>query len=45
MFGKSGKQFGQFGWMHEMACRSEKELYVAELLDWRVQKILLETAH
>lgn len=42
MFGKSGKQLGQFGWIHEMACPSENELYVAELLNWRVQKLLLE---
>jgi len=45
MFGKSGKQLGQFGWIHEIACPSENELYVAELLNWRAQKILLETAH
>jgi hypothetical protein len=45
MFGKSGKQLGQFGWIHEIACPSDKELYVAELLNWRVQKILLEDAH
>jgi len=41
MFGKSGKQPGQFGWIHEIACPSENELYVAELLNWRVQKLLL----
>ena len=45
MFGKSGKQLGQFGWIHEIACPSENELYVGELLNWRAQKILLETAH
>ena len=38
---KSGKQLKQFGWMHEMACPSENELYVAEVLNWRVQKLLL----
>jgi hypothetical protein len=42
MFGKSGKQPGQFGWIHEIACPSENELYVAELLNWRVQKLVLE---
>jgi hypothetical protein len=41
MFGKSGKQLGQFGWIHEMACPAENELYVAEILNWRVQKLLL----
>ena len=45
MFGKSGKQLGQFGWIHEIACPSENELYVGELLNWRAQKILLEAAH
>jgi len=45
MFGKSGKQLGQFGWIHEIACPSEHELYVAELLNWRAQKILLEPMH
>ena len=33
MFGKTGKQLGQFGWIHEIACPSENELYVAELLN------------
>jgi len=39
--GKSGKQLKQFGWIHEMACPSENELYVAEILNWRVQKLVL----
>lgn len=42
VLGKSGKQLGQFGWIHEMACPSENELYVAELLNWRVQKLILQ---
>lgn len=42
MLGESGKQLKQFGWIHEIACPSEKELYVAELLNWRVQKLILE---
>jgi DNA-binding beta-propeller fold protein YncE len=45
VLGKSGKQPGQFGWIHEIACPSENELYVAELLNWRVQKLILESAH
>jgi outer membrane protein assembly factor BamB len=45
VFGKSGKQLGQFGWVHEIACPSENELYVAEVLNWRVQKLLLEPTH
>ena len=42
VFGESGKQLKQFGWIHEMACPSENELYVAELLNWRVQKLILQ---
>src|SRR5262249_52862402 len=41
MFGKSGKQLGQVGWIHEIAWPSENELYVAEILNWRVQKLIL----
>jgi len=39
--GESGKELKQFGWIHEIACPSENEVYVAELLNWRVQKLLL----
>jgi NHL repeat-containing protein len=42
MLGRSGKQLGQFGWIHEIACPSQNELYVAEILNWRVQKLVLE---
>ena len=42
--GKSGKQLKQFGWIHEIACPSENEIYVGELLNWRVQKLILEPA-
>jgi DNA-binding beta-propeller fold protein YncE len=41
VLGKSGHQPKQFGWIHEIACPSENELYVAELLNWRVQKLTL----
>jgi DNA-binding beta-propeller fold protein YncE len=44
VFGKAGKQLGQFGWVHEIACPSENTLYVAELLNWRVQKLNLHPA-
>jgi sugar lactone lactonase YvrE len=39
--GSSGKQPKQFGWIHEIACPSENEIYVAEILNWRVQKLIL----
>ena len=40
--GQSGKQLKQFGWIHAMACPSENTLYVGELLNWRVQKLMLK---
>lgn len=42
--GRAGKQPKQFGWVHEIACPSENELYVAEILNWRVQKLTLRPA-
>ena len=44
VLGESGKQLKQFGWIHEIACPSENELFVGELLNWRVQKLILEPA-
>jgi hypothetical protein len=41
MFGQSGKQPKQFGWIHALACPSENVLWVGELLNWRAQKLLL----
>jgi hypothetical protein len=43
VLGESGKQPKQFGWIHQMACPSENVLFVAELLNWRVQKLVLHT--
>jgi DNA-binding beta-propeller fold protein YncE len=45
ILGESGKQLKQFGWIHEIACPSENELFVGELLNWRVQKLVLEPVH
>jgi DNA-binding beta-propeller fold protein YncE len=39
--GGPGRQLKQFAWIHEIACPSENVLYVAELLTWRVQKLIL----
>jgi DNA-binding beta-propeller fold protein YncE len=44
MLGKAGKQPKQFGWIHELACPTENELYVAEILNWRIQKLTLRPA-
>jgi NHL repeat len=41
VLGMAGKQPKQFGWIHEMACPSENTLFVGELLNWRVQKLIL----
>ena len=41
VLGEAGKEPKQFGWVHEIACPSESELYVAELLNWRMQKLTL----
>ena len=43
VLGKAGRQLKQFGWIHEMACPSANEIYVAELLNWRIQKLVLES--
>jgi len=41
VLGSMGHQLKQFGWIHEIACPSENEIYVGELLNWRVQKLIL----
>ena len=41
MLGRVGRQPNQFGWIHQIACPSENELYVAEILNWRVNKLTL----
>jgi DNA-binding beta-propeller fold protein YncE len=42
--GGTGRQLKQFGWVHEIACPSENEIYVGELLNWRMQKLSLHPA-
>ena len=41
VLGSAGRQLKQFGWVHEIACPNENTLFVAELLNWRIQKLLL----
>jgi hypothetical protein len=41
MLGRTGRQPKQFGWIHGLACPSENEIYAAELLNWRIQKLIL----
>ena len=45
VLGSMGRQLKQFGWIHEMACPSENTLYVGEILNWRVQKLILHPAN
>jgi sugar lactone lactonase YvrE len=40
-FGAGGKQLKEFGTIHQMDCRKDNELYVGEILNWRVQKLTL----
>ena len=40
VYGRSGKNLGEFGWVHAIACPSENEIWVGELLNWRVQKLV-----
>jgi hypothetical protein len=41
-FGSAGKQLKQFGLANSLDCRSETELLVGEMLNWRVQKVSLK---
>jgi DNA-binding beta-propeller fold protein YncE len=40
-FGKAGKQMKEFGTANQIDCRSENELLVGEIGNWRVQKLNL----
>jgi len=41
MLGQSGHRMGQFNWPHALACPSENTVFVADMNNWRVQKITL----
>ena len=41
-FGRAGKQFKEFGMVNSIDCREPNTLYVAELMNWRVQKLTLK---
>ena len=41
-FGHAGKQWGEFGMVNAIDCRDPNTLYVAELMNWRVQKLTLQ---
>ncbi len=40
-FGKAGKMPGEFSTIHEIDCRNENEVTVAEITGWRVQRFKL----
>ena len=44
VYGRPGKNLGEFAWIHAIACPSENEIWVAELLNWRVQKLVTKGA-
>ena len=41
MYGRAGRQLGEFGWPHSLACPSENEIYVADESNFRVQKLVM----
>ena len=41
-FGKAGHQFKEFGMVNAIDCRDPNTLYVAEMMNWRVQKLTLK---
>ena len=41
-FGRAGKQVKEFGLVNSIDCRSENELLVGELSNWRVQKLTIK---
>ncbi len=41
VLGESGRQLGQFNWVHAIAAPADDVLYVADMNNWRVQKLIL----
>jgi sugar lactone lactonase YvrE len=41
VLGKSGREIGQFNWVHGIACPDENTLYIADMNNWRLQKLVL----
>src|SRR5580765_2217010 len=41
MFGESGRDVKQLNWVHGLACPSDDVLFVADMNNWRVQRITL----
>lgn len=46
VYGQPGRNLGEFGWIHAIACPSEDEIWVGELINWRLQKLVTKgTGH
>ena len=43
-FGRAGKLPKEFGIVNAIDCRSENELFIGELANWRVQKVTLRAS-
>jgi sugar lactone lactonase YvrE len=41
MLGESGRDAKQFNWIHGLACPSDDVIYVADMNNWRVQRLTL----
>ncbi|MEP7243468.1 MAG: peptidyl-alpha-hydroxyglycine alpha-amidating lyase family protein [Gammaproteobacteria bacterium] len=41
VLGESGRRLGQFNWPHAIACPEENTIFVADMNNWRVQKLTL----
>ncbi len=40
-FGRAGKLPKEFGMVNSIDCRNENDIYVGELMNWRVQRLSL----
>jgi hypothetical protein len=39
-WGESGHELGELNWAHGLACPSEDLIYIADMNNWRVQKLV-----
>src|SRR4029453_11264380 len=40
VYGGPGRNLGEFGWIHAIACPSESEIWGGGVINWRVQKLV-----
>jgi hypothetical protein len=43
VYGKSGHEMGQFSWIHGLACPDENTVIIADMNNWRVQKLSIRS--